>query len=199
MDLVRIGSGICRNMFKSYFLSRMLPQGLFYLKKDTFLEIWTCKILKKWLLSYVWSVVAPAGAFFLENCTFPYFWHDNFPKSVFLVKNLIVGVISYQNIDIFAHIWWPLTNDPFIKNLKICKSTVRKIPGSSAVLWFLIEFGWVLLKYILFIWKLCQDDSAIVQDILYRPCPYSLVESPLCEPSVSPFLQQMFIYGPTVH
>ena len=119
-NLVWIGSGIFRNVFKNYFLSLELPQG-FFLKNDTFLEFWTWQILKTWLLSYFWSVVAPAGFFFWKIVYFHIFWHDNFPKSVFLVKNSIFGVINYQNIDMFVHILGPLTNGPFIKKLKLLR------------------------------------------------------------------------------
>ena len=119
-NLVWIGSGIFRNVFKSYFCLSDAPAGAFFLKHKTFLEFWTCQILKKWLLSYFWSVVAPAGAFFSWKIAhFHIFWHDNLPKSVFLVKNSIFGVINYQNIDIFGHILGPLTNGPFIKKFKI--------------------------------------------------------------------------------
>ena len=46
---------------------------------------------------------------------------------MFLVKNSIFGVINCQNIDIFAHIFGPLTNDPFIKNIEIA---AKAQPGS---------------------------------------------------------------------
>ena len=47
------------------------------------------------------------------------FWHDNFPKSVFLVKNSMFGVINSKKIGIFVHNFGPLTLDPFIKKIKI--------------------------------------------------------------------------------
>ena len=58
------------------------------------------------------------GLFFWKMTHFHIFWHDNFPKSVFLIKNSIFGVIICQNIDIFAHILGPLTFGPFIKTEK---------------------------------------------------------------------------------
>ena len=74
------------------------------------------------------------GFFFWKMTHFHIFWHDKFPKSVFLVKNSIFGVINCQNIDIFAHILGPLTNDPFIKKFKIAPKAQPGIDHVQSVI-----------------------------------------------------------------
>ena len=65
-------------------------------------------------------MVAPAGDFFPEKSHISIFFDMTIsPKVCVFVNNSIFGVINYQNIDIFGHIFGPLTNDPFIKKIKI--------------------------------------------------------------------------------
>ena len=120
LDLVRIGSGICLKAIFCLGCSRRF----FFLKKDTFLEMWTWQILKKHFLSCFWSVVAPAGAFFFwQNAHFHIFGHGNFPKSEFLVKNHIFAVINCQNIDILRIYWDPWSMTLSWKKINCCEST----------------------------------------------------------------------------
>ena len=118
--LVWIGSGIFRNMFKSYFCLCGHAAGAFFWPKMTFSGILDMTNSQKMTFKlFLVCGCSRRGFFFWKMTHFHIFWHDNFPKSVFLVKNSIFGVINYQNIDIFAHIFGPLTLDPFIKKIKI--------------------------------------------------------------------------------
>ena len=119
-NLVWIGSGMLRNMFKSYFCLSDAPAGAFFSEKLHISIILDMTNPQKMTFKLLLSVgCSRRGFFFWKMTHFHIFWHDNFPKSVFLVKNSIFGVINCQNIDIFAHILGPLTNDPFIKKIKI--------------------------------------------------------------------------------
>ena len=119
-NLVRIGSVIFRNLFKSYFCLSEAPAGAFFSEKWHISRILDMSNPQKMTFKLLLSVgCSRRGFFFWKMTHFHIFWHDNFPKSVFLIKNSIFGVIKYQNIDMFAHILGPLTNDPFIKKIKI--------------------------------------------------------------------------------
>ena len=108
------GSGMSRNVFLSYFLPIVHAAGAFFFWRIyIFWEFWTCHFLKKILLSGFLSVLHAAGAFFFWKIAhFQNFGHDNFPKSVFFVKNSILGVIICPKNIIFTHIIGPLTLDP---------------------------------------------------------------------------------------
>ena len=85
----------------------------FLLKKNTFLRIVDVSFSQK--ITFKWFSLCPACRrrfFFWKIAHFHNFGHYNFPKSVFLVKNLIFRVINCRKNVIFWHIIGPLPLDP---------------------------------------------------------------------------------------
>ena len=66
-NLVWIGSGIFRNMFKSYFCLSDAPAGAFFSEKLHISRILDMSNPQKMTFKLLLSVVAPAGAFFSEK------------------------------------------------------------------------------------------------------------------------------------
>ena len=105
-------SGMSRNVFLSYFLPVVHAAGAFFSETFTFLRLLDVSFSQKLLLSGFLAVLRAAGVCFWKIAHFHIFGHDNFPKSVFLVKNYILGVMNCPKNTIFAHIIGPLTLDP---------------------------------------------------------------------------------------
>ena len=106
LDLFRIGSGIFRNMLKSYCSVSEAPSVFVLFIKCTFSRL--LDTVNSQTVTFKLRSVSEAPAFlFSENTHFHKFGHGNFSKSVFLVKHSICGVINCQRICVFAHIVGP--------------------------------------------------------------------------------------------
>ena len=107
------GSGMSRNVFLSYFLPIVHAAGAFFSEKSTFLRILDVSFSQK--MTFKRFSLCPACRrrfFFLKIAHFQNCGHDKFPKSVFLIKNLIFGVINCRKNINFQHIAGPLILDP---------------------------------------------------------------------------------------
>ena len=95
--LVRIGSGIFRNMFKSYFCLSEAPAGAFFSEKWHISRILDMSNPQKMTFKLLLSVGRSRRGFFFWKMThFQNFGHVKSSKSVFFVKNLIFEVIKCQ-------------------------------------------------------------------------------------------------------